>query len=343
MTSAEIFALIVTAIGVFSFAAIFTILYLSYAKAHISEIKSGKKDIEILDEVIYERQEKVKRRRKMTGLIRTVIFYVIIITIVPFFIFSIVNRVSGNITMIGNKSVMVIATDSMSYKNEANTYLTTRDNQIQQYDLIVLEKVKEKDIKKYQVIAYRNDKNIIIVHRIVEDPFVKDGKTHYITRGDIYDSSKTDEYKPSSDDVVGRYTGKRIAGVGLFILFLQSYAGIITVISLVYCLLMIDRVAGKIDKAQKERVDKLEQALDYASENSTDAISIEYTEKIYYKGYEYSFNEDGFVDKTEIKEGPYLEKSNNMIIKDLTNASDETIKHDEIVVDNEKQGEQKHD
>ena len=67
------------------------------------------------------------------------------------------------------------------------------------------------------------------------------------------------------------------------------------------------------------------------------------TEKIYYKGYEYSFNEDGFVDKTEIKEGPYLEKSNNMIIKELTNASDETIKHDEIVVDNEKQGEQKHD
>ncbi len=45
MTTTEIISLIVTFVGVFSFAAIFTILYKSYATAQIGEIKTGKKDI----------------------------------------------------------------------------------------------------------------------------------------------------------------------------------------------------------------------------------------------------------------------------------------------------------
>ena len=54
MSSAEIISLIVTIIGVFSFATIFTILYQSYATSQINEIQSGKKDLELIDEVIYE-------------------------------------------------------------------------------------------------------------------------------------------------------------------------------------------------------------------------------------------------------------------------------------------------
>ena len=93
MTSTEIISLIVTVIGVFSFAAIFTILYKSYATSQIAELRSGKKDIELIDEVIYERQTKVKRRRKVMKTIRTIVFYIIMIILVPLFIFSLVNRV----------------------------------------------------------------------------------------------------------------------------------------------------------------------------------------------------------------------------------------------------------
>ena len=58
MTSTEIISIIVTFIGVVSFATVFTILYQSYANSSIVEIKSGKRDIELIDEVIYEKQEK---------------------------------------------------------------------------------------------------------------------------------------------------------------------------------------------------------------------------------------------------------------------------------------------
>ena len=331
MTSTDIISTVVTFIGVFSFATLFTILYKSYASSQIAEIKSGKRDIEIIDEVIYDRQSHVQQRRKVIGLIRTIAFYLVIIIIVPIFAFSLVNKVMGNVMMVGNKAVMVIPTDSMSYKNEANSYLFNRNlnNQIQPYDIIVLEKVSKSDIRMYDVIAYKNDKGVNIVHRIIDI----DGNK-YTTRGDIYDSSKTDLYKPVFDDVIGRYTGKRIPGVGIFIMFLQSYAGIITVVSLVYCLLMIDRTAEKINKVQQERIDKLEEALDYLDESSSDCMKAEYKETIYYKGYAYMFDENGFIDKTEIKEGPYLEKSNDTIIKEKEDLEN-NITTEEVVIDNQ--------
>ena len=79
MTSIEIISLIVTFIGVFSFATIFTILYKSYATSQIAELRSGKKDIELIDEVIYERQAKTKRRRKIGKIIKNIVFYTILL------------------------------------------------------------------------------------------------------------------------------------------------------------------------------------------------------------------------------------------------------------------------
>lgn len=111
MSPSEILSIIVTVIGVFSFATIFTILYKSYANSQIAELNSGKKDIELIDEVIYEKQEKVRRRRKITGTIRTVVFYAIMVVLIPLFIFSLINRFQNNVTMIGNRTVMVVASN----------------------------------------------------------------------------------------------------------------------------------------------------------------------------------------------------------------------------------------
>ena len=342
MTSRDIISTIVTFIGVFSFATLFTILYKSYASSQIAEIKSGKRDIEIIDEVIYERQKHVQNRRKVTALIRTVAFYLIIVIIVPIFTFSLINRISGNRMMIGGNTVMVVATGSMGYKNEANDYLFTYDldDQFQQYDIIVLEKVQKNKIQKYDVIAYRNDRNMNIIHRVID--FEYGSELKYVTRGDIYDSTKTDSYRPTYDDVIGRYAGKRIPGIGIFIIFLQSYAGIITVVSLVYCLLMIDTIARKMDKVQIERAQKLEEALDYFDETTSEALKAEYKETIYYKGYAYSFDENGFIEKNEIKEGPYLEQTKDTLIKEITDKENTATQVVVIEKENE-EGEKEND
>jgi signal peptidase I len=335
MTSTEIISLIVTFIGVFSFAAIFTILYKSYATSQIAELRSGKKDIELIDEVIYERQTKVKRRRKVMKTIRTIVFYIIMIILVPLFIFSLVNRVQKNVTMIGNKTMMVVASGSMSMKNEANDYLITKNlnNQLNTYDIIFLEKVNNaSDLKLYDIVAYTNDKGINVIHRIKE--IRTDGS--YVTRGDS--NNEDDAYHPKFDDIIGKYTDFKLNGVGVFVMFLQSYAGIITVVSLVYCLIMIDRTAEKINLVQNKRIKQLEDVIDYSNESNIDSLKAEYVEKIYYKGFSYSFNENGFIEKTEIKDGEYLKKSDSAMIKEVTNTVTSEKIAEEIVLD-EKEGE----
>ena len=101
---------------------------------------------------------------------------------------------------------------------------------------------------------------------------------------------------------------------------------------------MIDRIANKIDKVQEERIKKLEEALEYENEDNLNEFKAIYTETIYYKGYAYKFDENGFVDKTEINNNEYLEKSDSTMIKELTNQETSETKTEEITI-NEEQGE----
>lgn len=334
MSSTEIISLIVTFIGIFSFATIFTILYGNYASMSIAELNSGKRDIELIDEVIYERQEKVKRRKEIFATIKNVVFYMTMFLIVPLFIFSLINRFTNNKLMIGDKTIMVVASGSMSYKAETNTYLVTNNlnDQFSKYDIIILEKVDNAfDLKRYDTIAFVNDKGINIIHRIKD--FKSGGR--YETRGDAVEES--DPYSPVFDDVIGRYTGSKIPALGMFVMFFQSYAGIITIVSLVYCLLMIDRISEKINKVQLKRVEYLEKALGFASSDDAKAMQAAYTETIYFKGFAYHFKDGEFIEKEEINEGPYKEKSSDTIIKEVITET-ETIVEEEII-ENDKPGE----
>lgn len=301
MTALEIISLAATFAGVACFAAVFTMLYRSYARASITQTESGKRDIELIDRALNDKSEKASRRKKISSVVKTVVFVVFLVLVVPLFVFSLVNRFADGKPVFG-KSIMVVASGSMSEKNEANGYLVTNDlnNQFAQYDIIVLEQVVSVDeLSVYDVIAYRNDAGINVIHRIREK--VASGEqTKFITRGDA--NNADDKYQPSFDDVLGVYRGARLPFVGMFVMFLQSYAGIITVISLFYCLFMIDYVYRKIEKCEDKRISELLGAIE-SDELSAKAMRAEFKETIYYKGYAYRFDENGFIDKTEIPEG----------------------------------------
>lgn len=305
MDSLEIISLIVTFVGVASFSAIFTILYVSYSNASIKEINSGIKDVEIINEVIYDRQEKVKLRRNVIRIIKDVAFYLILMVIVPVFIFSVINKITKNTTMIGDSGIIVVASGSMSERNKVNNYIFeyNLNNQFDTYDIINISKVEQKsDIKPFDVVAFVDNEGTTIIHRVREIRYEADGM-HYVTRGDSND--KDDEYKPVFEDIIGVYTGKRMKGIGAFVIFFQSYAGIITVISIVYCMLMIERISNKINKVQSQRAKILESVIDYSEETNTEKFKIKVSNAIYFKGYTYFFNSAGFVEKKEMSEDEY--------------------------------------
>ena len=305
----EILALLVTTVGVVSFAALITILYLSYANSTVAEYEAGKKDIELIEETICENINSTKSLRRLWKKIKQAAFYVAMAILIPFLVFSVFAKLSTGVLMIGGRGVIAVASGSMSEKNSANpniNKIAACDNQFDTYDIIVLEKIDSPaDIGMLDVVAYTNDKGVNIIHRIVDKEY-SGGHIRYVTCGDA--NNANDTYKPTAEDIIGRYTGERVPLIGVFALFLQSYSGIITVMAVIYCLVMIEFINDKILKAQKLRYLTLSGSIDFVEETVHDAtLGTRFVETVRFKGYEYVFDESGFVSKSKIDETPAIE------------------------------------
>ena len=287
MSPIDILTLTVTAVGVISFALVFTVLYLNYANSQVASIKSGSADLDLIDDTIYHNMNGKKRYRRVLRVTKQILFYIAIAILIPFLALSLYTKMSNGIAMIDGRGVIVVASGSMSEKNSANPYLDAIDNQLDTYDLITIESVQsDADLQIYDIIAYRNNEGINVIHRIVGTDIGKDGEVRYITRGDSNNAS--DSYKPSLDDVLGKYSDKRIPYVGILFMFLQSYAGILTVLAVIYCLIMIELISGRIYNAQGDRLEILMDAIDF--ENDTefdDELDYRFVETITYKNRNY--------------------------------------------------------
>ena len=335
MEKIELISLIITFVGVVSFAIVFTVLYRSYTKSTIQEVSTGQRDIDLIDMALYEKQKKNKKSTKILKMVKNVLFYTILVIVVPIFIFSIVNRFQGSTTMIGDKGIMVVASGSMSERHKNNDYLVENDitNQFNTYDIIVLEKVEaQEDIELYDVIAFKNNKGINIIHRVIDIRDVN-GEIRYVTQGDA--NADKDDYTPNYGDVIGRYTNQRVKSLGIFIIFFQSYSGMITIASLIFCLVMIDRYNLQIENEQNKRLTHLGEIINQVNDDDIDNIKTSFKETICYKGFVYHFDENGFEDKEELDDEELSNKSEKAIIKivEKENLSKEI---EEIEVDSEK-------
>lgn len=339
MSSTDIIALIITLIGICCFASVISILYKHYIVASINDIKRGNKDIELLDLMIYENDKKVQRRNKITGIIKNVVYYTVLALLIPVFGLSIYSKIKNNVTTIGGNSVLVVASGSMSKKNPSNDYLfiNNLNNQFQTYDMIVVEKVKSEDqLQTYDVIAFRNKKGTNIIHRIRSISKI-DGVTHFITRGDAVDGD--DGFNPTFKDVIGVYRGKRIRSIGVFIMFFQSYIGIITAVSVVYTMIFISIYNRKLLDATYDREELLltQFDIDAMDENSYIEFEKVICQKIYYKGHTYIFNEDSFIEKHEMNEEEKIEFQKLQEISKEENKPNKMDKNEEEKKHGEKQ------
>jgi len=301
MNPIDLIAPIVTGVGVASFAVIFTILYRTYANSAVAEYESGKCDVELIDETILTNINNAKKHRKILRAVKKGILTAFVVLLIPFLLISIYSKVVNGVAMLGGKGVIAVASGSMSEKNSANPYLANINNQFNTYDMIVLQKVESaSDLGLYDVIAFVNDEGMNVIHRIVGFQDTPSG-VRFVTRGDS--NNADDEYKPALEDVLGEYTGTRIPYIGVFVMFLQSYSGILTVAAVIYCLFMIENVGNKIYLAREERLFFLQQSIDFKTETvKDDSIDSSFVETVYFKNYAYTFDENGFVSKTLISE-----------------------------------------
>ena len=224
----------------------------------------------------------------------------------------------------GNTSLVVIASGSMSEKNEENTYLSSLNNQFNTYDIIGITKYdSQNDISLYDVVAFKNDEGITIVHRIIDIEEVN-GEEVYITRGDANsvsdNGSQYDDYL-HYENIIGYYNGTRIQSVGIFVVFLQSNAGIITIVAIAYCLIMFDYYSNKYDEAIKNRTDLLVNSLQYDLSNEENEARLIKLENLIYKNKLVKF-----------VDGKYLYENSELTQSDLDNF----LKIEEFVKSQEK-------
>ena len=311
MNSFELIALIVTAVGVLSFSTLFTILYRGYANSAVAEYEAGKCDVELIDETIITNIKNSKLRHRVMKRVKQVLFWVLIAILVPFLLLSVYSKVANGVAMINGHGMIAVASGSMSEKNPANPYLANIDNQFNTHDMIMINKVeKPSELQLYDVIAYVNDDGVNIIHRIVGFQDTASG-VRFVTRGDS--NNTDDEYKPSMDDILGEYSGTRIPYVGMLVMFLQSYSGIITVAAIIYCLIMIESVGGKIYDAREDRLLFLQESIDFKTDTVQDGkLDSSFTETVYFKDFAYTFNERGFVSKVKITETADAQDNNSV-------------------------------
>lgn len=286
MSRTTILSIVITALVVILLCVGFTFLFLRYRKEALQEVASEQNDIAYIDAALEERSSKGRKKKKVSHIVEKVLFWVFLAIFIPLTAYALVARISGHVPVIGNETALVVASGSMSQKNQENTYLydetiaePQRDYQFQTYDIIFLKKPSSSDeVQRYDVVAYQNrELNVTVIHRIIA---IREDGT-YLMRGDANNAS--DEYHPSYSDVVGVYHGKRVRYVGAFLLFLQSPQGIITILGILYLLGFIDAQNQKIDEAAEKRKERLMHALDTAKNGSnTSSLTITYQDSAYF-------------------------------------------------------------
>ena len=352
MKPIEILSLVITALCVISFSIVFTVLFRRFYLHNIEDVKAGKQDIELLDNAVAEEKAKKNKNRKIARLVVKIVSYVALAGVAFVFAVAIYGRFTNNTMLLGNRSLVVIASGSMSERNKDNTYLDyyNLNNQFNTYDIIGISKYKNQDaVKQYDVVAFKNTEGKTIVHRIIDIKIVGT-EIRYDTRGDSNNASDNGtQYQGylSFKDIIGYYNGFRMQNVGIFVIFLQSNAGIITILAVVYCLFMFDHYNSKYEAEVDKRTKLLVELLKFnLQEERKDEIITTYLEQLTFQGKKFVFLNGEVVEQdiekleensndfssakpqqNEEKESSSLEEGGNSDTKDY-NIKDNSSKED---------------
>ena len=198
-----------------------------------------------------------KRKSKKTNWILNIIFGILYVGLISFFTAALIFRINDEQFYFNDTTLLTIQTGSMEKRNETNTYLKDNNlnNQIEQFSLIGIEKIEDpKELKLYDIIAFKHD-DIIIVHRVIRIyENVDNGITYITTRGDSNSDSFVWEAAIDFKDVIGKYNGFQNYGLGVLFVYLQSGIGLIALASAFTFLLTYNTTEGKIEKAYEKRV-----------------------------------------------------------------------------------------
>ena len=256
MTGFDIYVFILCFIVFLLLTAMFTYLISHIVKMEIQFIKFGHRDETIKKE--YEKElNKNKNLSRVILWSNKIISLLVCVILIALFAFAIYVRTTEDRAANGIPSIKVVKSESMATKNSKNTYLFLHhlDNQFQMFDIIICHHLPaENELELYDVVVYKKD-DMYVIHRIVgiEEPNASHpNERQFLLQGDAVEYP--DSFPVLYSQMQGIYEGERIPYVGSFLLFLQSPAGWLCILLVVFAIIITPIVEKLIDKEKKKRL-----------------------------------------------------------------------------------------
>lgn len=281
MTGFEIYVFILCLIVFSLLTATFAYLIACITKMEIKLIGYGHRD----ESIKKEREKELNKNKRLSQAMlwsNRIFSLLICLALIAVFVFAIYVRTTEDKPANGIPSIKIVKSESMAKKHYKNTYLFENhlDNQFQMFDVVICRHLPaEEDLELYDIVVYKQD-DVYVIHRIVgiEEPNEKHpDERHFLLQGDAVQSPDT--FPVLYSQMQSIYEGDRIPFVGSFLLFLQSPAGWLCILLIVFVMIVTPIVEKLIEKARRKRLALLFPPLpeqeSITDEESVDALSAE--------------------------------------------------------------------
>lgn len=135
------------------------------------------------------------------------------------------------------------------------------ESEINSGDLIFVKNIDVNDLKVNDIVAFRDNDNLVTTHRIVDEVNINNQKC-FKTKGDS--NNLIDEGIVCEKQIEGKYQFK-IAAVGNFIMFIQKPMGftIMMLSILIICIFIYFASSKKIDRMSEDELKEFEEFKKY--------------------------------------------------------------------------------
>ena len=276
MTGFEIYVFVLCFIVFTLLTAMFTYLIGCITKMELQFIRFGHRD----EEIKKEQEKQLNKNKNLSQVLlwfNRVFSLLLCLVLVAVFIFAIYVRTTEDRPANGIPSIKIVKSESMAKRNTKNLYLFEKglDDQFQMFDVVICRHIPAEDeLKLYDIVVYQKD-DIQIIHRIVgiEEPNEKHpNERHFLLQGDA--NENPDAFPVLYSQMQGVYEGERVPYVGSFLLFLQSPAGWLCIVLIVFGIIITPIVERLIEKEKRKRLALLfpKESKDEAEQNGEEKV-----------------------------------------------------------------------
>ena len=251
MESYEIYILILAIMVFVIFTALFSIMIAYITKYALKLIRYGDDD-----EIIQKKREYIMKKPSKPSVTERVLSLFLSILIIAIFILTLFISCTENDFETGLSSVKVVKSDSMATKNEKNKYLfeNNLNDQFAMFDVVITHPLPpENEIGLYDIAVYERD-GMLVIHRVVgiEEPNEKHSERYFLFQGDAV--SRHDVYPVLYSQMKAVYSGQRIPFLGSVIMFIQSPAGWLCFLLILFAIIITPIVENKLLNEMRRRL-----------------------------------------------------------------------------------------